>query len=111
VACASGCKRTVEFQIGDYVSNLFETPFYLSRIFEICPHAPPDPRHAVWKSEFIFQFANHSGISISIEKGQCQSKPLRVGRHGDQVQQENQQIVRLSRFRGQGFVVHNFKVD
>jgi hypothetical protein len=95
VACAPGCKRSVEFQIGNYVSNLFETPLYFRRISEACPHTPPNPRHAVWKSEFIFQFANHSGISISIEKGQRQSKPLRVGRHRDQVQQENQQIIRL----------------
>jgi len=59
----------------------------------------------------IFQFADHSGISISIEKGQRESEPLRVGCHCNQVQQENQQIVRLSRFRGQRFVVHDFKVD
>src|SRR6266404_9696218 len=104
MARAPGCKRAVEFRISDYVSNLFETPFYFSWVCETCPHAPPDPRHAVWKSEFIFQFANHSGISISIEKGQRQSEPLRVGCHCDQVQQENQQIVRLSRFRGQRFV-------
>jgi hypothetical protein len=111
VACASGCKRPVEFQIGDYISNLFQTPLYFGRIGEARSHAPPNPRQTVWNSEFIFQFANHSGISISIEEGQRQSKPLRVGRYCDQVQQENQQIVRLSRFRGHGLVVHNSKVD
>jgi hypothetical protein len=36
---------------------------------------------------------------------------LRVGCHCDQIQQENQQIVRLSRFRGQRFVMNYFKVD
>ena len=98
-------------QMGSQVPKFRHSLFYFRRIGEACPHAPPYPRHAVWNSEFIFQFANDSSISISIEKGQRQSEPLWVGRHRDQIQQENQQVVCLSRFRGQGFVMNNFKVD
>src|ERR1051325_9222932 len=100
MAGTSGRKRTVESQIGDYIANLFETPFYFRRICEVCPHTPPNPRHTVWNSKFIFEFANHGSIPKSIKKEYRQSNPLGIGPSRDKAQKKTQKTAPLPRFRG-----------
>jgi len=82
-------------QVGDYVSEFCQTPFYFCRVAKACADAPPDPGHAAGKRQLIFQSGNHARIFVSVQEVERERQPLPGRNYSDQVQEEDEQIVSL----------------
>jgi hypothetical protein len=87
------------FQIGGHVSDPFEPLLYFARICEASAHAPPNPCNPVREREAICKFCEHNRISVGVEKAKRKRQPLPAGGYCQDVQQKDEQIVRVPRFR------------
>jgi hypothetical protein len=54
---------------------------------------------------------NNCRVVVRVEESQYQIEPPPVGRQGQYIQKENEQVVCVPRFCGQRFVVNNFEID
>jgi hypothetical protein len=59
----------------------------------------------------IFQFGNHVRISVRVKEAKCEGQPFSAGSDCQDVEQKNEQIIRVPRGRREGFVVNDFEVD
>ncbi|PYK40605.1 MAG: hypothetical protein DME60_07685 [Verrucomicrobia bacterium] len=59
----------------------------------------------------IFQFGNHIRISVRVKEAKCEGQPSPAGSDCQDVEQENEQIIRVPRRRRERFVVHDLKVN
>jgi hypothetical protein len=59
----------------------------------------------------ICHFCKHTSIAICTEEAKSEWQPLPIRCYRDQIQQENQQIIRMSRFRRQRLVMDNFEIN
>jgi hypothetical protein len=53
----------------------------------------------------------YNWISVGVEKAKRKRQPLPAGGYSQDVQQKDEQIVRVPRFRRERFVVDEFEVD
>ena len=82
-------------QVGDYVPEFCQTAFYFCGVCEAGADPPPNPSHAAWKRQLIFQRGNHTRIFISVQEVNRERQPLPGRNYSDQVQEEDEQIVSL----------------
>jgi len=54
---------------------------------------------------------DHFGVSVSFQKSRRERQPLTSRQCSNQIEQKNEQVVRLSRRSGQRFLVVNFEID
>jgi hypothetical protein len=59
----------------------------------------------------IFQFGNHIRISVRVKEAKCEGQPFSAGSDCQNVEQKNEQIIRVPRGRRERFVVDDFEVD
>jgi hypothetical protein len=59
----------------------------------------------------IFQFGNHIPISVRVKEAKREGQPFSAGSDCKDVEQENEQIIRVPHRRREGFVVDDFEVD
>jgi len=85
--------------------------FHFCGIGEVRAHAPPNPSQAARKIELFSQFVDDFRVSISFEECGREWDPLPARHASDHVEQENQQVIGLSRRRWKRLVVDNFEID
>jgi hypothetical protein len=91
--------------------ELGQSLLYLCGVFEACANAPPNPGEAAWNSDLIFQLRNHIGVVVCIEEAKSEGQPSPAGSNCQNVEQENEQIIRVPHRRRERFVVHDLKVN
>jgi hypothetical protein len=106
-----GRKRSVVSQVCRNISNSFETLFYFRWIGEAGTNTPPNPCDPVWERQMICQFCNNNWIAIRVEEGKRKRQPLPSGSYRNDVQQKDEQIVGVSRFRRERSVVDDLEVN
>jgi hypothetical protein len=106
-----GRKRSVVSEVSGNISNPFETLFYSRWIGEAGTNAPPNPCDPAWKRQMICQFCKNNWIAIRVEEGKRKRQPLPTGSYRNDVQQKDEYIVGVSRFRRERSVVDDLEVN
>jgi len=85
--------------------------FHFRWVCEIRAHAPPDPCQSARQIELFSELSDNFSISVRFQKAGRKRQPLPV-RHGSHhVEQEHEQIVRLSGGGRERFFMDDFKVN
>jgi hypothetical protein len=98
-ARAFGRKRPVVRQVSGNIANLFKALFYFRRITEAGANSPPNPCYPARRGQMMCQFGNNNWIAVRVEKGKRKREPLPTGRDRNDVQQKDEQIIGVPRFR------------
>ena len=83
------------------MAEVGESPFHCCRICEIGAHAPPDPGQTARQIELLSQLHDDFCVAVSFEERRRERDPLPGCNRADKVEQENEQVVCLSRGRGE----------
>jgi hypothetical protein len=91
--------------------ELGQSPLYFCGVFEACANAPPNPGEAARNSDLIFQLRDHVGIFVGVEEAKREGQPLPAGNDCQDIEQKNEQIIRVPHRRRERFVVDDLKVN
>jgi hypothetical protein len=95
----------------DRPAQICQPLLYFSGVAEIGAHAPPNPRQAARQIELFSELSDNFSIAVRFQERRRKRQPLSTRHDSHHVEQEDEQIVRLSGGGHERFFVDNFEVN